>query len=126
MLLAMITAIDRGMNLVGIIRFLPIAAWLFLVMQYKIEDRERALLAVPHTGCLMIVLGCFVFGIPGIKDWLWAADRLGGFFQYSNTCAVYFLTGMMLLNKKSKLDELMWSMLFWWILISSMHQFGLL
>lgn len=117
--LAMITSLDRGLNLVGILRFLPVMIWAVLAMQYSKEDRDRALLAVPHTGCLMVVVGLIGYLIPGLRDWLWAADRLGGFFQYSNTCAVYFLLGMLLLGqKKTRKDKVQWSILFWGILLT--------
>ena len=119
MSLAMITAIDRGINLVGILRFFPVVIWLLLAMQYDKEDRDNALMAVPHIGCLMIAVGLAGYLIPGLRDWLWAADRLGGFFQYSNTCAVYFLLGMLILgDKKTERDKIQWSILFWGILLT--------
>ena len=101
-MLASITAVDRGMNFIGILRFVPVVLWLFLGMQYSKEERAAALLAVPHVGCFMVVISLAALLVPKISQWLWAAERLGGFFQYSNTCAIFFLIGMMLLKEKEK------------------------
>ena len=122
LILSTVTAADRGMNLVGILRFLPILAWAFLCMQYTKEEREQALDAVPDLGCGMILVCLAAYLIPGLRDWLWSADRLGGFFQYSNTCALFFLLGIMWLGKKqrqaARFAKIQWSVLFWGILLT--------
>ncbi len=119
LLTAMFTAVDRGMNFVGILRFLPVIAWLFLSMQYSGEQRKMALQAVPHMGCITVLAGVLALIIPGAEEWLWSAQRLGGFFQYSNTCAIFFLIGMMLLNREPvKYAKIQWTILFWGILIT--------
>ena len=119
LVLASFTAVDRGMNFVGILRFLPVVLWLFLGMQYSEEERRSALNAVPHMGCLMICISLIALLIPGMEEWLWSAQRLGGFFQYSNTCAIFFLIGMMLLKENETREaKVQWCLLFWGILLT--------
>ena len=116
---SMLTAVDRGMNFVGIIRVYPVIAWLFLSMQYSAEERKTALDALPHMGCATVAIGLVSLAVPGLSEWFWAAERLGGFFQYSNTCAVFFLLGMLFLKEKNtKSAKIQWSILFWGILLT--------
>ncbi len=119
LIVSTVAAIDKGMNFVGILRFLPVVVWGFLCMQYTKEEREEALDAVVHLGCLMVLVCLAAYVVPGVRDWLWAADRMGGFFQYSNTCALFFLLGMMLLGRKSGRNVyVQWSILFWGLLLT--------
>lgn len=119
LLTAMFPAIDRGMNFVGILRFIPVIAWLFLSMQYSEEEKRKALQAVPHMGCISAFAGLAALIVPGAEEWLWSAERLGGFFQYSNTCAIFFLLGMMLLKREpAKFAKIQWTILFWGILLT--------
>lgn len=119
LIVGMITAIDRGMNFVGVLRFLPVIVWIFLIMQYSEEERRSALEVVPHMGCFMIGIGLVALVIPGMSEWFWSAERLGGFFQYSNTCAVFFLLGLMLLkDRDTKSSKIQWMILFWGILLT--------
>lgn len=118
-IVSMITAVDKGMNLIGIVRFIPVVFWAILVRQYSKEERENTLNAIPLIGCITIIVGIIAFLIPKLRDWFWAAERLGGFFQYSNTCAIFFLLGMMLLDKKEdKISGIQWTILFWGILLT--------
>ena len=119
LVISLCTAVDRGMAFVGVIRFLPVVGWLFLCMQYSQEEREKALDAIPHAGCLMVTAGLVGYLIPDLKGWFWVAQRLGGFFQYPNTCAVFLLAGLIYLSgKESRGAKIQWSVLFWGILLT--------
>lgn len=119
LVISTITAVDKGMNLIGIIRFVPIVLWSILAMQYSEEERKSALDAIPHMGCITVVVGIVAFLLPSMREWFWAAERLGGYFQYSNTCAVFFLLGMMIIGEqKERIDKIQWTILFWGILLS--------
>lgn len=45
----------------------------------------------------MVLAGILALPFPALKEQLWQAGRLGGFFQYSNTCALYLLAGLVVI-----------------------------
>lgn len=119
LVVSLCSAVDRGMAFVGVVRFLPVVGWLLLCMQYSQDEREKAMDAIPHAGCLMIAAGLVGYLIPALKDWLWVAQRLGGFFQYPNTCAMFLLMGLIYLSgKESRAARVQWCVLFWGILLT--------
>lgn len=113
-----IYGLDSGMSMVGVIRFIPVVLWGILCMQYSSEERKEALEAVADVGVVMVLVGIVAYIFPQFRQVLWSADRLGGFFQYSNTCAVFFLLGMTLVERKDLKSKIKWSLLFGGILLT--------
>lgn len=98
--LSLVLAIDRGMAFVGVLHYLPILSWLCLNMQYEEQQREDALDGVTDAGVLAVLITGGSYFVPGLKDWFWMADRLGGSLQYSNTFAIFLLMGMVVATRK--------------------------
>ena len=86
-------AIDRAMAFVGVIKMLPLPLGYLFFMQFSDETRQKATGYIAHIGCFMVLAGILALPFPALKEQLWQVGRLGGFFQYSNTCALYLLAG---------------------------------
>lgn len=90
--------IDSGMGVIGFGKNLVILMMLFCLMQFQEAEREKLMQCLPHVACLM-VSACIIFGfIPALRENFYAADRLGGFFQYANVFALFCLIGMICCN----------------------------
>ena len=78
-------------------KVIPLLLFLLTAMQFTVQEKAEILKAVPWTGLLIlgISMGAFVTGIG--KSVFFLSGRLGGSFQYSNTMALYFLLGMVIL-----------------------------
>lgn len=90
-------AIDRAMAFVGVIKMLPLLLGYLFFMQFSDETRQKAAGWIVHIGCLMVLIGILALPFPVLKEQLWQAGRFGGFFQYSNTCALYLLAGLVVI-----------------------------
>lgn len=90
-------AIDRAMAFVGVIKMLPLPLGYLFFMQFSDETRQKATGYIAHIGCFMVLAGILALPFPALKEQLWQAGRLGGFFQYSNTCALYLLAGLVVI-----------------------------
>lgn len=93
-LLTCFYGIDKGMSIVGFLRMLVILIIMLLCMQMNAQHRQNLRSYVVYTGIFMTVVCLIMFLIPDLKDYVWQAKRLGGFFQYSNTCALFLLIGV--------------------------------
>ncbi|MCR5503893.1 MAG: O-antigen ligase family protein [Lachnospiraceae bacterium] len=90
-------AADRYRNLAGVFRFSPLILWIFLIAQFDGEERREIFNLIPISGAVMTVLGGIMYLIPSMRGLMWMSDRFGGNFQYSNTCALYLLAGIVVL-----------------------------
>lgn len=90
-------AVDSGMALLGFFKFLPAALFWIIFMQLDPEERGRLFLTVPVSGVAMTLLSFPTRWIPALKPYFYASGRLGGFFQYSNSFALFLLLGIIIL-----------------------------
>ena len=91
-------AVDRGMALIGFVKFLPLPLYLLCL---RAEGRASTALSwLPYLGAAMAVISAVGMAVPGLKDSFSVADRLAGFFQYPNTFALFLLVCQLLLLKK--------------------------
>ena len=90
-------AVDSGMALLGFFKFLPAALFWIILMQLDPEERGRLFLTVPVSGVAMTLLSFPTRWIPALKPYFYASGRLGGFFQYSNSFALFLLLGIIIL-----------------------------
>lgn len=90
-------AIDRGMALIGFFKQLSILMFIIIVMQFDKEERNELLILIPFLGIFMIVLSLIGYFIPLMKDFFIVNGRIGGFFQYPNTFALFLLIGCVVL-----------------------------
>lgn len=93
--------IDKGFSWIGLLRSLVLLLFSILCMKLSAEHRKAVSRYAVHIGVVMTVL-CCVFYVTPWRDYFWQAGRLGGFFQYSNTCALFFLVGMVLEGERSE------------------------
>ena len=88
---------DKGMALIGALQFLPLPLFVMAIEQLRTEERMCLLAHVPHAAACMVVLSIVMSRIPGLASWVIVNGRLGGFFQYPNTFALYLLAAMVIL-----------------------------
>lgn len=98
-------AVDRGSAVIGIVKYMPVL--LFYVLWQNLEQQEKAYIwkFIPISGAVIVCISCLSYPITGLRDYFFRADRLGGFFQYSNTFALYLLIGIILLQYREKLKK---------------------
>ena len=108
-------AVDKGMTVIGFLKFLPLPLFLILRSQgvsgknekkpkkadLKTEERTSFLL-VPYAGAVMTILSAAVGYTTSWGSRFLVQGRLGGFFEYPNTFACFLLVGMALLLLKQK------------------------
>lgn len=100
-LITCIWAVDSGMAFLGIFRFSWIVLFLFWVQQTDSGYRDKLISTIPYVGGIMCLIGFVGFFVPFLKEHLYSNGRLGGFFQYPNTFALFLLIGIVLLcNQK--------------------------
>ncbi len=104
-LVSVFVAIDKGMAWYGFLRILVFVEWIYYLMQFRRAEREKALSLIPVSGALMVGIGLIGFVVPGLKEMFWQAERLGGIYQYSNTCALFFLIGIWILAQEKKVEK---------------------
>ena len=95
-------AVDKGMALMGFIKFLPLPLFSVAASQLSPEHKQSVLDTVPLSGAVMTVLSAVLCLVPVLRTYLLVNGRLGGFFQYPNTFAIFLLAGVFiqLYNKK--------------------------
>ena len=86
-------AADRGMALVGMIKFLPLPLFAAALTQYGPEKRDRLLDALPYCGAAMTAASLALCLVPSLRELVTVNGRLAGAFQYPNTFALYLLAG---------------------------------
>lgn len=93
-LLSVLYGVDRGMSLIGFVRFLGVLFFLGILMQLSEEDRQELLQGIPIAGVLMTGIGAVSYPIKPLREFFYVSGRLGGFFQYPNVYALFCLIGM--------------------------------
>lgn len=97
--------IDSGMSELGLIKVIALLQFLLLVEQIQYEERIELLEQIPMIASVMAVISMISYITPW-KHTFFQASRLGGFFQYSNTFALYLLIGIIVLLYEKKKDKL--------------------
>lgn len=99
---SVISAVDKGMALIGVVKFLPLFLFALVLMQLSEEERGELLLTVPFSGVLIVGGSVLLCWIPAVSEYFFLEGRLGGTFQYSNTMALFFLAGVILVQGEKK------------------------
>lgn len=102
--LSVLWAVDGGAALVGGFRFLPVVLFLFIVM-IKSKNPENYLEIIPAGAVFMTVLSAIMSFIPFTENLVEIAGRLCGFFQYSNTFALFLLISFIITATKEKINK---------------------
>lgn len=90
-------ALDSAMAFVGFLRLSTLALFYFSLLQLNREEKQKCFQMIPLSGAFMGVVSSAAWFFPALKGRFFQAERLGGFFQYSNTFALYLLAGLVIL-----------------------------
>ena len=90
--------IDRGMSLVGFLKFLPVLLYALCIRQN--ENAQAGLELLPWVGVVTAAVSVVGMLIPAGERYFAVAGRLAGFFQYPNTFAIFLLVCELLVLKK--------------------------
>lgn len=93
--LTIFLGISGGEAAYGCAMLLAAGAWILLMMQVSDRDRKRAISIVPSVGVVMTACCGLLSLVPEWKGFVFEGNRLAGFFQYSNTMALYLLIGLL-------------------------------
>lgn len=105
MLMSVFWAVDRYFALLGFVKFFPILPFFLLVCNCEKQEREKLLSFVPLSASIMAVVSS-VFTFSDILPELFSVNgRIAGFFQYSNTFALYMIIGIIIISFKSKISK---------------------
>ena len=97
-------AIDKEMAIEGFLKFLTGIFYFILLMQFEKEEKQKILNTIPLSGAIMCLISYVLGQIPALKAHFFSGNgRLVGFFQYSNSFALFMLIGIIIIfNKKQK------------------------
>jgi len=98
-------ALDASENVLGILRGITVLLWMYRCFLMEEEEKQRCFEITPYLGASMVTIGLLSLLNDKIASFLWQADRLGGFFQYSNTCALFFFLGIVILVQNDFLRQ---------------------
>lgn len=93
-------AIDKGAAVIGFFKVLPLILFLIMIMQQK-EEAELFFRGVPYAATAMTVISAILMQFSSLEKYFSVAGRLSGFFQYSNTFALFALVSLILLVTKT-------------------------
>lgn len=97
-LIVIFWSIDKNQAWEGFLKFLPSLVFFVILMQLEKNQRKGLLTSIPYSGITMCLISYLMQFIPSIKPLLYSENgRLVGFFQYSNTFALYLLIGIIIL-----------------------------
>ncbi|MBR6483782.1 MAG: O-antigen ligase family protein, partial [Clostridiales bacterium] len=113
LLISPLWAVDSGMAVFGFVKFLPLPLFCILLMQCKSEDPISYLTYIPYSGAVMVVVSFVLSRIPALTSFFTVYKRQAGFFQYSNTYALFLLMGVciLLFKREKSILELVLSVL---------------
>lgn len=118
--IAIFAGVEKGISLLGFFKVLAMVVWVLLLMQLSEKEQEDAMGVIPFSGAAMTLICGVCFFIPGGEELLFSSGRMGGFFQYSNTFALFLLMGIVILayGEKKRGSALVFALLFAGILWS--------
>lgn len=94
--MSVIWAVDSGMTIFGMAKFLPLPLFVLAAGQLEKAQRQELLDYLPISGVIMVVLSWTLGMISFLKTFFMVNNRLAGFFQYPNTFALYLLVGIVI------------------------------
>lgn len=96
--LSVLWAVDKGLAILGFVKYLPLPLFLLNVVQFEEDQRKILLTDMPWIGA-GITAAAWVFSvIPSTASFVLVNGRLSGSFQYPNTFALYLLLGVLILT----------------------------
>lgn len=105
-LFSVIYAIDRGMALLGFISMLSLLLFALIIMQLSNQQRSEIMAVIPLCGMIMLIINALFFLTKFGRDFFYVNNRIGGFFQYPNTFALFLLIGVIITLTKEELKKI--------------------
>lgn len=99
--------IDKGMSLMGGIKFLPLLLYFILIGENK-NRKEKIIELLPLLGTCMTIFSFLMMQFPVFEKSVSVAGRLAGFFQYPNTYALFMLICLIVAIDKIDLKQVDW------------------
>ena len=94
-----IYAVDKGMAILGFLKFTIPLTFGLLLMQYSKEERIEMLKPIPVSGAIMVIVSVIFKYIPFLPDVFYLPNgRMMGFLQYANTFALFLLIGIIVVG----------------------------
>ncbi|SCW43423.1 O-antigen ligase [Ruminococcaceae bacterium YRB3002] len=85
------TAVDSGMAVMGFIKFLPLPLFVLAADQTDIKDGKDLLEYLPYSAAVMVIMSVPLSFVEVLRGHIIVSGRLGGFFEYPNTFAMFLL-----------------------------------
>lgn len=101
-LLSVFWAIDKGMAIIGFMKFLPLPLFVLLIIREP-EKRKICLDIIPWSGAIMAVISFPLSFFSWAEGHFTVSGRLAGFFEYPNTFALFLLLGLIVLSTSAKI-----------------------
>ena len=90
-----IYAVDKGMAILGFLKFTIPLTFGLLLMQYKQEEVKDMMNLIPISGVIMVIVSILFKYIPFFPNVFYLQNgRMMGFLQYANTFALLLLIGI--------------------------------
>lgn len=99
-------AVDSSEAFFGIFKFLIPFLWILILMHKGEKTKEKCLALLPFFAAFMTVISTILSFIPKTENLVEIAGRLCGFFQYSNTFALFLLVSLVICVTKEKLIKI--------------------
>ncbi|MBC3805056.1 hypothetical protein GH808_11505 [Acetobacterium fimetarium] len=105
-LLVLPWSVDWGIGLIGFMKFSTVILFILVLMQFERAEIADCFNVIPWSGCAMVILTGMTYFIPDLAGCFIDAGRLGGFFQYANTFALFLLIGVIVLAESNLINSL--------------------
>jgi len=96
-LFSLATAVDKGMDILGILRILVICTTGFYILQLPGYMRKNLLNYFPVVAGLSLAVSYILCLVPSFRNANFMSGRLAGCFGYANTYALFLLSGSIVL-----------------------------
>ncbi len=101
-LLTIIWGIDKNNAFVGTLRYISVFIFVVLLMQLSKKSKDNIIDIIPYSGIIMLIISVIMGFFPNLKEIVYSeSNRITGFFQYSNTFALYLLIGFIIITNKN-------------------------
>lgn len=94
-------AVDRGMALIGFLKFLPVG--LFALSLWQTESNGKILNAFPVIASVLTVISVLLMQFEALSGLFSVSGRFAGIFRYPNTYALFLLACQLIILQKNEL-----------------------
>lgn len=102
-LISIFFAVDKYYSIIGLFRAIAIFFFYLNVSNIEKEERENLYKFIPCTGISMVIISLFLAIFKTTRPFVFSdANRLTGFFQYSNSFSIFLLIGLVILLENEK------------------------